>query len=243
MMAEPWFVEAFRAGYLDLYPHRSLDAARGEARYLVERDVRGRVIDLGCGSGRHCIALRDLGVEAFGLDLSVELLARGLGSHSELGGRILRADVRALPLASGSLDAAVSLFSSFGYFDEAGDRSVLEEAGRVLRARGVLVLDLLNPTRVRVDLVPLSRSSRGGLEIEERRSLEDGGRRVVKEVRVRGRDGAMRRWREDVRLYEPAELEPWLGGAGIALEAVHGDFDASPPTDRSARRILVGRKR
>ena len=87
-MAEPWFVEAFRSAYLEVYPHRDLEAARREARHLVDLGVRGRVLDLCCGFGRHCSALRELGLEAFGLDLSRELSstsAMEASSHRQVG--------------------------------------------------------------------------------------------------------------------------------------------------------------
>jgi hypothetical protein len=96
---------------------------------------------------------------------------------------------------------------------------------------------------VRETLVPNSRSSRDGVEVEETRALADGGRRVTKEVRLRARDGSTRAWREEVRLYAAAELEPALDRAGIALEAVQGDFDGSALRASSPRQILVGRRR
>ena len=242
-MPEPWFVEAFKAAYLDVYPHRDLEEARREARFLVAHGVGGVVLDLCCGTGRHCRALRELGVRAFGLDLSTDLLARALALHRDLEGGLVCADARAIPFGSGRADSVVSLFSSFGYFGEGGDRAVLAEVGRVLRNGGVVVLDLMNPERVRSELVPATRSSRDGLEIEERRELADGGRRVIKEIRLRARDGTTRSWREDVRLYSLDELEPGLARAGISVEAVHGDFDGSPPDARAPRQILVGRRR
>ena len=238
-MAEPWFVEAFRAAYLDVYPHRDLEAARSEARYLVACGVRGRALDLCCGNGRHVQALRELGVEAFGIDLSRDLLARARGVRNELA----CGDARAIPVGDARMDAVVSLFSSFGYFGESGDRDVVAEIGRVLRPGGRFVLDLMNPERVRATLVPASTASRGGVEIEERRSLAEGGRRVRKEIRLTGRDGAVRSWSEDVRLYAASELEPWVRSAGLALEVFHGDFDGSALGPESPRQILVGSRR
>ena len=63
-MADPWFVEAFREGYLDVYPHRDVESARREVAYLLARGVGGRVLDLCCGWGRHLVAFSDLGLEA-----------------------------------------------------------------------------------------------------------------------------------------------------------------------------------
>lgn len=242
-MSGPWYVEAFKKGYLDVYPHRDLASARHEARFLLAHGVRGLVLDVCCGYGRHCQALRELGVGSFGVDLSTDLLARALEAYPDLGGRVVCGDARALPIASSRLDAAVSLFSSFGYFGEGGDRALLLEVGRILRPGGGFVLDLLNPDRVRSELVPVSSVTRGGHVIEERRSLDDGGRRVVKQVRHRAPDGSTGSWREDVRLYAVEELAPRLEEAGIALEAVFGDFDGSGASARAPRQILVGRRR
>jgi len=242
-MAEPWFVEAFRSPYLEVYAHRDLEAARIEARFLVGRGVRGRVLDLCCGSGRHCAALRELGVEAFGIDLSRELLGRARAQARSLDGRVVCGDARALPISAGTLDGVVSLFSSFGYFDAAGDRAVLREVGRVLRARGVFLLDLMNPAQVRKSLVPRSVSERAGFEIDETRTLVDAGRRVRKEVQLRARDGSTSTWREDVRLYESRELRPWLSDAGLDFLAEYGDFDGSSLAEASPRQILLLVKR
>jgi len=233
-MAEPWFVEAFRADYLDVYPHRDLASARQEVGYLAERGVGGRVLDLCCGTGRHCVAMRERGIDAFGLDLSLDLLRRARG----LAGRILCGDARSIPCADASFGAVVSLFSSFGYFGAEGDRGVLREAARVLLPRGHLVIDLLNPAQVRARLVPSSVVLRGSLRIEERRSLAGDGRRVVKEVRVQGEDGSSRSWREDVLLYDVPDLQAILPGTGFELLHTHGDLDGSPLSPDSPRQIL-----
>ncbi|MFN0006867.1 MAG: class I SAM-dependent methyltransferase [Planctomycetota bacterium] len=233
-MAEPWFVEAFRAEYLDVYPHRDLESAQKEAGYLVERGLAGRVLDLCCGSGRHCIALRERGIDAFGLDLSLDLLRRARG----LDGRIVCGDARSIPCAPGSLDAVVSLFSSFGYFGDEGDRLVLLEVSRVLKPRGLFVIDLMNPTRVRAELVPSSEAVRGRHRIVERRSLADDGRRVVKEVRFQTADGSSRAWREDVRLYEVRDLLALLTGTGLEMLRADGGYDGSTLSPDSSRQIL-----
>ena len=240
MASEPWFVSAFRAEYLAVYPHRDLDSARREARHLVAGGLRGRVLDLGCGFGRHTLALRELGLDVCGLDLSHELLAhaRTLPGARALEGRLVRADSRALPLAAGALDAVVCLFSSFGYFDDAGNARMLAETARVLAPGGRLVLDLINPERVRGDLVPRSRRSGEGFVLEESRALAEGGRRVEKEVRLRLGDRPERAWRESVRMYEVAEMRGLLDRAGFDLERVEGDFDGSEHGASSPRQIV-----
>lgn len=236
----PWYEEAFREDYLALYPHRDLDAARSEAAGLVERGVGGRTLDLCCGFGRHAAALLELGVDVYGMDLSAELLARvsGMPRGDELAARVCRGDARALPFAPRAFDSLVMLFSSFGYFDEAGNGAVLAEIARVVRARGLVVLDLMNAARVREGLVPESVTERGGESWIERRRLTDDGRRVLKDVLVRGPSGGERRWHEDVRLFDAGELPELLARHGLAVDRVEGDFDGAPFAADSPRQLV-----
>lgn len=235
----PWYDAAFEGGYLELYPHRDLPAARAEIAGLVMRGVGGRVLDLGCGFGRHLLALRERGLDAFGLDRSRALLQQ---AAPELAGRLARGDFRALPFGPGVFQSVLMLFSSFGYFDDAENERVLAEIVRVLAPSGLVVLDLMNPARVRAMLVPESHIRRGGFEIHERRRLERGGTRVVKAVRLSAADHGERTWREDVRLYEPAELAPLLAAAGLRLERSEGDFDGRALTADAPRQIVWARK-
>ncbi len=241
--ADPWYVEAFREGYLRLYPHRDLSAARREAGFLLARGLRGRVLDLCCGFGRHTLALREQGIDALGIDLSPELLAHAAQSPGWelLRGRILRGDARALPFANARFGSVVNLFSSFGYFGEAGDRRVLLEIARVLAPGGFLALDLMNPSFVRARLVPFSRTERAGALLVETRSLAGGGRLVLKDVELQNESGRVR-WREEVRLYEPAELLRWLDAAGLRQTAAFGDFDGSPLGEGSARQLVLAER-
>jgi SAM-dependent methyltransferase len=236
----PWYVEAFRSEYAQVYAHRDIESARREVAYLVANGVGGRVVDLCCGFGRHTLALRERGVDAVGIDLSHELLAqaRALPGGERLDGRLVRGDAQRIPMVAGAASAVIVMFSSFGYFGEEGDRDVLREIARTLRPRGRVVLDLMNPARVRAELVPHSRSEARGALIEERRALADGGQRVIKDVRVRLADGHERTWREDVRMYEPAEIAVLLRASGFELAIVHGDFDGAPFDVRSPRQIV-----
>lgn len=240
---EPWYLTAFRSDYREVYPHRDLESARREVAALLQSGLRGRVLDLCCGFGRHSLALAEAGVAVVGLDLSAELLAdaSGLEGGERLRGRLVRGDALALPFRARSFDGLVNLFSSFGYFGERGDARMLDEIARVVRPGARVVLDLMNPARIRAQLVPESRTRREGLELLERRSLLDAGRRVIKEVLLILPSGEQRRWREDVRMYEIEELAPLLADRGLRIESVAGDFDGAPYGAESARQLLYSR--
>jgi SAM-dependent methyltransferase len=104
-------------------------------RYCLEdlADVRGTLVELGCGGGaflraaeRHRPDLRVVGI-----DISERAMARAAGSRAGL----VRGDVGRLPLASASADAVVF----FDVLEHVADAdAVLAEAARVLRPGGRL---------------------------------------------------------------------------------------------------------
>lgn len=239
--SEPWYVTAFGSDYRRVYPHRDLASARAEVAWIRGQGISGRVLDLCCGFGRHSLALAAAGADVFGLDLSAQLLseARTLPGGERLAGRLVRADARLIPFVDGAFDALVNLFSSFGYFGDDGDRRVIAEIARVLRPGGRALLDLMNPARIRANLVPESTTERDGVILHERRALRDAGRRVTKIVHLTLPEGEERTWREDVRMYETEELAALLAPRGLAITAVHGAFGGAPYDERAERQILV----
>ena len=244
-LTEPWYVAAFRDEYLTVYPHRDLESARDEIAWAHSVGLDGRVLDLCCGFGRHTLALRELGVEVVGMDLSPELLraSANLGAAPPITERLIRGDVRALPFEDASFDGLVNLFSSFGYFGDEGDRGVLAEVVRVVRSGGLCLFDLMLPSTIKAGLVPESkRDTAAGLLIEQR-SLEDGGSRVVKRVRLEAPSGEVREWREDVRLYGPGELDELFESAGLELLGRYGGLGGELFGEGASRQVLLAKRR
>jgi ubiquinone/menaquinone biosynthesis C-methylase UbiE len=98
------------------------------------------VLDLGCGSGTLLQQLLQSGGcrRAFGVDRSEFALTLAATSFRQGSGIV--ADVRQLPLASGSIDVVVCTLL-LHHFDASDAVALLAEAGRVAR-RAVLISDL-----------------------------------------------------------------------------------------------------
>ncbi|MFT4540966.1 MAG: SAM-dependent methyltransferase [Planctomycetota bacterium] len=245
MTLDPWYVTAFGDDYREVYPHRDLETARQEVAWILKQGIGGRVLDLCCGFGRHSLALARAEIDVFGIDLSADLLqhSRKLPDASLLAGRLACADARSLPFGDASFDGFVNLFTSFGYFGEEGDRQVMQEMARVLRPGGLALIDLMNPTRIRANLVPESLAERDGMQLRESRALEENGKRVTKEVEITFADGRVRAWREDVRMFEPEEIDRDLAQCGLDRVARYGSFAGEDFGDDSERQLILLRKR
>ncbi len=104
-----------------------------------------RILDVPCGFGRHSLLLARCGYRVTGVDISPELLARArrqAAAHS-LPIAFRRGNMRRLSGLRG-FDLLLNLFTSFGYFGDAGDRIVLQGFYRALRPGGWLVMHLIN---------------------------------------------------------------------------------------------------
>ena len=237
-MDEPWYKRAFAQEYLELYRHRSPEQGLSQVQQMRSTGLlpdHGRVLDLCCGAGRHLLPMREIGLNAVGLDLSMHLLRAG-----ELRGIAVQADALRIPFADESFDTVTNLFSSFGYFpDDAAHHGVLAEIRRVLRPGGRLVLDHMNAEVVIRDLEPESIDHRDGLTLKQTRRYDAATRRVIKEVEYTPDGEQTRHWFESVRLFTPAEMDEFLTQAGLRVAARFGDLDASPFKPSTSNRQVV----
>jgi SAM-dependent methyltransferase len=99
------------------------------------------ILDIACGFGRISGPLSARGYRLTGIDFSATQLA--LAEQRNPGPRYIEADMRNPP--PGRFDAAINLFSSFGYFADRGDDIAAVRAwAAALRPNGVLVMELMH---------------------------------------------------------------------------------------------------
>jgi len=122
-------------GLLDDAPY--LSAGLALFAELVRRGGDGPVLDVGCGPGYVTRHLRDLGVDAFGIDLSPEMIAIARRDHPVL--RFEVGTMTDLDLADRSVAGVLAFWSVIHVPDDVVP-AVFGEFRRVLRPGGPLLV-------------------------------------------------------------------------------------------------------
>lgn len=131
-----WTSQYFGNLYHEIYsrhlldPQRALDEAAFAAHVL---DLgRRTVLDLACGYGRHARLLASSN-RVYAMDRNIDYVARVKDDLVErLQDKIMPVcgDMRSIPLKEKSVDAAIMLFNSFGYFDAGAETAPVTAAER-----------------------------------------------------------------------------------------------------------------
>ena len=123
---QEWFEdEAFwEKLYPFMFPKQKFNGVEQEIGSVLDlADLqKGDVLDLACGPGRHATALAKRGFRVTGVDLSPFLLrqAKDLARKESVSIEWVHEDMRSF-LRPETFDLAISMFTSFGYFDDRRD--------------------------------------------------------------------------------------------------------------------------
>ncbi len=196
-----------------------------------------RLLDVGCGPGRHSHAFAARGVEVVGVDISrrfVEVATVG----APPGATFLRADARALAFDA-EFDAAVSLCQgAFGLAGGPGapldrDGDVLAGIARALRPGGVAAVSAFSAYfQVRWLEDTDSFDAQAGVNHERTEVRDEAGAAVPADL-----------W---TTCFTPRELRLLAARAGLTVEALWsvapGAYERRPPTVDSPEFLLVIRR-
>lgn len=243
----PWWESYFGADHSLLYPEKDLASGVAEAKAAVAALALGkgaRVLDLGCGNGRHSLALAAAGYDVVGVDASSELLRAAAEARDAAGlnCELLLADMRDLPLETlAPCQAVVSLFTSFGLFSDADNERVAKGMAACLVPGGRLLLDLNNRTTLEAAHGTRTWSEREGGYLLDEFSYDADAHRFFG-TRILITEGRERRYPFDHRAYSEPEIRALLRRAGLRVLAVHGSLERTPFNARSPRMVVVAEK-
>lgn len=216
-----WVPAFFRVPVFDPGAPEAVEAASAEAAFVWKAlglKKGERLLDVPCGSGRHSLELARRGALVLGVDLTPAYLdeARRRGK-SQPRARFLRGDMRRLPFR-GEFDAAVNLWTSFGYFPRyEQDLAVLEGVARALRPGGRFLIDVrdLDEVRRRPFLRHWDRRADGAYLLQDAELIEGRDPKIVNDWTIIRPGRKPRRARFTLRGYDKPRLYAALRAAGL----------------------------
>lgn len=246
---EEWCEQS--AFWKDIYPFMFHDERFASAPQEVDLLLEligvsaGEVLDLGCGPGRHSVALAQRGFAVTGVDCIPFMLekARAFARTSRVEVEWKQASMLNYS-EEGRFDLAVTLYNSLGYLEHADDnRRVLENVFQSLKSDGVWVIEVLKKEWLIEFLLPELILPIGDGEVVERHrfDLEAVPNRMFKEWELRVGE-QKKRHLVSHEIYSAPELSGMLKNAGFAQVEVFGDFIGAPCEAESPRMVLVARK-
>jgi ubiquinone/menaquinone biosynthesis C-methylase UbiE len=179
-----------------------------------------------------------------GLDYSKQLLdvARKRGTGQNL--RYTRSDMRRMPARwTKRFDAALNLFTSFGFFAHPSDDArVINEFARVLKPGGLLVWHGGSRDGVMARFLPRDwwTSAEGTLFAQQREFDSLSGVLTVRSTWRKGTKSGEREHR--LRLYTATRLSELCADAGLVVEQAYDGFNDRAMRRTSSEMMLVARK-
>jgi SAM-dependent methyltransferase len=209
-----------------------------EVGFLVDAlglHARERVLDVGCGPGRHALALARRGIAVVGVDLSEDFvaLARDSAAGEGLPARFEILDVRELSY-DGEFDAAVCLCQGgFGLLGGRDEPAVFDRIAASLRPAGRLALTAF--------------SAAFALRYLENGETFDAATGVLHErATVRNEEGVEKMFDAWTTCFTARELELLAARAGLDVDGVHGvapgRYGTAAPTLDHPELLLLARR-
>lgn len=248
---DPW------AKYYDLI-HQGLT---GEAEFYVGRAVErgGRVLELGCGTGRLAIPMAMCGLEVVGVDNSKAMLDECRDKMAAIGAlkgslRLMHDDITELDLGE-TFDTVIMAYRTLMHMlTPEQQRRALRAARGHLAPGGHIMLNTWLPnlkmmhtsTRANPGFRETGRHAWNGVTVVHRvRTAVDEYRQLlVEEHQIFELDGdgntLLERTMPMVRAWTTLrELRHLIELEGLATEALYGDFDETPVSEESREMIWV----
>jgi SAM-dependent methyltransferase len=197
------------------------------------------VLDLCCGPGRHSLELARRGHKVTGVDRTGTYLdeARTRAAAESLHIELVKQEMKTFCRLD-SFDAAILMFTSFGYHeDREDDRRVLLNVCASLKPGGRFIVDIVG----KENLARMFRSRDwseidGTIRLDERTVVDDWSRLKNRWIYLKGEQ--RHEFEFGLNLYSASELKAMMLAAGFSKAQVYGSLDGKP-YDHEAKRLIV----
>src|SRR3989338_2667518 len=256
-----WWQNFFNEDYIKIYVDITTpELTDRQVSFLVNKlklTAKNKILDLGCGYGRHTLELAKRGYKVVGWDYSKTFLAiaRREAKKEGLIIKYIKGDMRRLSFKN-AFDFVICLFTTFGFFRTYEEHEItLQKISRSLKPGGKFLLDINNPGRSLEAIIKNGRlNKKKGIVTRRQVCKLSNGLRVVmaQEFNLETmRWKLTRKWKDarnhkahtwDIQLLTLPEIKFLLTKNGFRIERIWGDFDGSDFNFNSRRLIILAKK-
>lgn len=233
-----WFEHWFDTKYYHvLYENRD----EKEAEFFMKNLIRflklekgSRILDLPCGKGRHAVFLNSQGLNVIGADLS----KNSIDFAKRFENNTLQFRVHDMRnMISKKYKAIFNLFTSFGYFDEDHHNiNILKNFKNALEKDGHIVIDFLNISKIRNNLIGEEVFDKGGIEFHIKRSIKDNF--LTKTISFKA-DNEQHKYMEKVQCLTLNKIEKLAEKAKLDIKHTFGTYDLQPFDENTSDRLIL----
>lgn len=201
------------------------------------------ILDLGCGPGRHSLELARRGFCVTGVDRTALYLeqAQRRAEGEGLTIEFVQEDMRRFRRPD-TFDAALSLFTSFGYFDTAEEnQQVLANVHSSLKDGGKLIMELMGKEVLARVFQARDWQEQDGVFFLQERHVSDNWTRMANRW-ILLTEQAQYDFRVSHWIYSAAELSAMLRDSGFSSVDAYGGTGGTPYDHTARRLVLVARK-
>ena len=238
-----WFESWFDSPYYHiLYKDRDMKEAEEFIDHLINRlhlPSESKILDMGCGKGRHSVYLNQKGYKITGIDLSKENIAY-CKQFENRNLQFFEHDMRRI-FRTNYFDAVVNLFTSFGYFAQQHQNELpILAAAKGLNKGGYLVVDFFNSHSVLKHLPHESVKEVNGIKFNIKKKIENDF--IIKDIEFED-EGKHFSFREEVRVLFLEDFHQFYMHAGLEIISIYGDYHLNEfKIGESPRLIMITRK-
>lgn len=232
--------------YPFMFPEQRFESTPEQIEKVLElaKPAGKAALDLCCGPGRCSIALAQAGFTVTGVDRTKFLLdkARSKARAGKTKVEWIEMDMRDF-VREGAFDLVLSMFTSFGYFDDKDeDLLVLRNVLKSLRPGGVCVIDVIGKERLAKVLQPTTSDTLpDGTKLIQRHEIFDDWTRIRNEW-ILIRKGRAKSFPFHHTIYSGQELRDRMTHVGFMDVRLYGNLDGDEYGPNAHRLIAVARK-
>ncbi|WP_121355392.1 class I SAM-dependent methyltransferase [Flavisolibacter nicotianae] len=240
-MLNEWYKDWFNSTfYHQLYFNRDEKEAQNFINTLLSRlnpPRESRMLDVGCGRGRHARFLASKGFDVTGIDLSYNSI-QDAKQHETDNLHFYRHDMR-LPFWINYFDYAFNFFTSFGYFPTRREHDdAIRTIAQCLKPGGRILIDFLNVHYAEEHLQHNEVKIINDTEYEIHRWHDTD--HFFKRIIVR--DASMKEpveFTEKVAKFNLGDFTDMLSFQKLQVEDVFGDYSLQPYDVKTTPRLII----